>query len=648
MKGFPLSNPLPELTNYAANAYNAKDGNFLGAPVFTLTYDNNNTVNWNTETISYPDQLSASAATSSYSGSNTVLMETTADYDRAYSASVQAEFSGVSYSGSASSSLMYRGSLFSSTSSVYGLNQYLQTVLAFERLPVTSSSHLDPAFVTALNALPIDVSTADAQQQYFAFFDTYGTHYAATGTMGGTIVMETDVDDSVMESSTALEVSTAISAGYEGMISSGSISATAAYSASTFLSSHKNQIQISTTTMGGLYSSGETIATWQQSIYGSPQLLFNVPGVRGGETLTTLQCISRLASLTGANAAIGPNIEGMLYAYTTPLFGPEGMLSSPSNVPMNAVQEMTGDGFLVATVMQTGDGDRSWMRGYDDDTDNPTTLRACASQHLYAHDDSYLPSASFFMPAPKGLAYSTTTQITAGVPTQTLQIFRLGNADDASLQAWQSVTLNTSLTASQDGFVLATIDWNNDDGSRGYIEGSQTLPAGFTVVAGASQHYYQDEDILVPCNSFAMPVAQNTQYQISFTATANAPVGQAYFVPLNASVIKFGAFATRQTGLVYQAKTDGFLVAYLTKQNDGDRGYVDLYSSPDQSEIATPVPASLVTSTSIHYYTNGGDTWVPCNTATIPVPRGNYYTVTRTNTSGNPAVNILWMPLLKA
>jgi len=133
------SNPPPQLTNYVENAYNAKQGNFLSKPVFALTYENGKKIDWGMlrpEKRDIPDQISASTDTTHYELRSSQFLENTSDYDYTFSASVSAEYSGVTYSGSVQSKHLYHGQLFTSTSSTYALNFYLQSVLTFERFEV--------------------------------------------------------------------------------------------------------------------------------------------------------------------------------------------------------------------------------------------------------------------------------------------------------------------------------------------------------------------------------------------------------------------------------------------------------------------------------------------------------------------------------
>lgn len=633
-------NPPPELTNFVGNAYNAKDGNFLSKPVFALSYNQGRKVVWgpDKEIKNIPDQISASISTSHNEVNTSLLLESKADYDRSFSASVGVEYSGVTYSGSVQSNLLYHGNLFSSTSSFYALNFYLQTILIFERIDWT----LEDNFKAAINELPEDISSPDNQQKYFDFFDVYGTHYAKSGTMGGTIVMESDVQDSLLESASQSEVATAISAGYEAIVSSGKLDVSTAYSQSDFLNKHRSSIAISLDVLGGIYASGEAIIDWVKSIYNTPSLVLTVPSVV--KPMTTLESISNLVKIAGGKPQIATNIISLVHNYVMrPTLSDDSLLSSPVPIDFRVVYDTTGksveagDGFVVCSIEPSADGDRGYIQAYDDTSSDPTTLRATASQHFFTKDDHYIPYASLTMPTPHGTCFTAHKTPTAGSPTTSLQFIGFGNVGEEGMGSWQPIALGSNLIAPSDGFVVAYVDWNNVNGARGYIQGLQNDK----VVAAASQHYFTKSDIMVPTNSFCMPICKGTPYKVTFTATAPNPTAQAYFVPLSEEYIFFDSFQSRTENRVYQALTDGFLVACLSEQRNGDRGFVQLYSYPDKSEL---VKLGKLASTSIHYFTND-DIFVPYNSAMIPVSKNNFYTASFTPTALNPAIQLLWMPL---
>ncbi len=654
-------NPVPQLTNYVGNAFNAQGGDFLSQPVFLITYNKGTTISWGPSGSqrNIPDQISASTATSYYSQQNSILMENQADYEREFSASLGAELSGVNFSASAQSSLLFHGDLFTSTSSTYALNFYLQSVLKFERLTVTQDS-LDLDFIAAIKSLPTDISSPTNQQKYFSFFSSYGTHYATKATMGGIIVMESAINDTLIESSGTTQVNASLGIGFNAIFggAGGNLSVETAYKSSSFLSSHRNSVRISLSAMGGVYTPNESLSNWVTSIYNTPTIFLNVPFF-STSPLISLASISTLASIAGASATIGTNIDTLI-----PVFMAQGdtsgLLSTPQTSIVNTVYNtlpfengtlQTGAGFIISCVRKSGDGSGGFIQNFDDPGGDPTTMRANASQHYYTNAGTLVPAAASTMPCPyqpnmPPTMTSYTSRFTGlygPASTPSFQFVGFSNTG-AALGEWQQINLgiHQPYTASTDGFVVAYADWNQVDGSRGQILGQQldTTSGKYTTIAGASQHYYSKSDTHIYFNSFCMPIRQNTTYQLNYQATAGQPTAQAFFVSLGGSVKFFSAFASRTANQVYQSQTDGFLIAYLYKTQDEDQGSIDLYTYPDQPELTNSPPLA---STSIHYSPNN-DTYVPYNTAMIPVSKLNYYTVQFSST-GSTGVSIFWMPL---
>jgi hypothetical protein len=642
-----MPNTVPELTNYAANAYNAKDGNFLSKPVFALTYNQGRTINWGPDGAQkqLPDQISASTTTTHYELMQTLLLETQSDYDRSFSASANVEYTGVAFSGSIQSSFFYHGNLFSSTSSKYALNFYLQSVLRFERIQMDRSA-LDNAFIAAIQSLPLDISSIDNQQKYFDFFDSYGTHYTRLGTMGGTIVMETEIDDRLLVSHTSLEVSAAISAGYQGVIASGSLDVNAAYKSSSFLSQNRSSMNVTLHVLGGSYAPDKSISSWVDSIYSTPSLLLDVPTLQKTH-LTKLEAISKLVSIAGGNQAIAGNIESLLHIYMMQDDYKDGLLTSPQDLAFdNVYRAQDGDGFVMATIQQTPGQTMASIHAFSGADDDPTEVIATASQQYVIDRDKHIPYASLTMPVVKDTFYFSQKVVSAGNPITSLQFVGFGNTAQQApgMSPWQSVPVNTDLIAKVDGFVVAYVDWNNQDGARSYIQGQQMLSNNqYTTVAGASQHFYTGSTTGIPTNSFCMPIRKDTRYRVDFTSTVPElrPTSRAFFISLPEALVFFQPFQRRTEERVYQALTDGFLVAYLFKVQNGDRGYVDLYAHLDDNNL---IQLGKRASTSIHYFVNT-DIFVPYSTAMIPVPKNAHYTARFTKTALNPGVQLLWMPL---
>lgn len=630
---------ISQLDLYASNGFNMKDGTFLGKPVFNLTFENanKNTIMWDGQEKIYPDQISADTGTSHYSSQETLVLENESDYDRAFSASINAEYAGAVYSGSVKSSFMYHGNLFQSSSETYGLDFYVQTLLQFKRLTFTKAD-LDADFIAALAALPVSIEKDEGRMKYNDFFDMYGTHYISGGSIGGTIIMETSVSDSLFKSTEEMEVKAAISAGYQGVVASGKLDADAAYKASSFLQKHQKSMRVSLTVMGGTYAKDASIVDWIKSVYATPIILLSVPSQT--PTLgSTLLCLSRLPAIAEiANAAaISKNITAMVKRYTANADSKDGIISTGRGINLNEVTELkNGAGFVLATIKATNNGDRGYILGYAEVSIDPKAMRAAASQHFYTGSDVWAPSASLLMPVANGATYKMTGIATSGKPSMNATFIGIGDSDVSTLGNYVQISPNTSIIAPQDGFVLAYI-YAGNNGDRGDIH----FNINGKNYAGSSAHNYNGSDHIVQYNSFMIPVKNGATYKVQSTPTCGRPTVEAFFVPIQQADAVLGDYQSLDANHTYMASTDGFLIGYLDANGNGNRGEVTIscYPAPGQ-----PGALLLETATSVHDY-HESDSWLTFQTATLPVPKGFQFGSNLNATCGNPKLNLFWIPL---
>jgi hypothetical protein len=104
------------------------------------------------------------------------------------------------------------------------------------------------------------------------------------------------------------------------------------------------------------------------------------------------------------------------------------------------------------------------------------------------------------------------------------------------------------------------------------------------------------------------------------------------------TVHMFGAWQTLYSGTTSgttsgTAPSDGFVVAYVAAQYNGDRGYLLGSTSGVQRASA-----------SVHYYL-GTDNWITDNSFTMPVRKGESYSIEYSTTSGTPFYTVYWIPL---
>jgi len=630
---------IPNLQNYIENAFNAKTGDFLGSPVFAVSYSAEKTIEWNGVLKEIPEQIAAENSTTYYQNNSSLLLENQADYDEKFSAAIDAKYSGIAYSGSLQSSLMYHGNLFTQSNSFYTMNSYVQTLLSLERIGEPS---LTEAFKADLIKLPENIETPASQQTYIKFFDKYGSHYLTRGNMGGTVILEATISEEILRSATEYEVTTAIQAGYKAIVTSGSLDINTAYQKNTFLSQHKENIALSVTVLGGLYNTDEKISDWVKSCYNTPTIIFNQPNIEVKSM--KLECVSELCTLAGAKAQIAFNIQTLLPVYLEQDVAKDGLIATPKNINTDTVkQAVHSDGFILSSLKDVNNSSRSTLQAFEATSDNPNIMRACASQHYYPPHDMHIRTSSSTMPVIKGDFYNSVFKTTDNNPACTNQFIGLGDDDQNLLGEYTALdSFNNPVTAPCDGFIVGYVDGSGDNGSRSYLVASQNLDGNYVPVAGASQHWYTSGgDSWIPMNSFCMPIKNGTKYILSFNPTCGSPIKKAFFVPLANTHYFFDKLRSRNSDTVYEAKSDGFLIAFLTFNNNGDRGYINAYSFNDQNLLESN---GLMTSTSIHYYTDS-DRHIGKNTLMIPVPKGNYYKVGLTNTCGKCSVTTFWIPI---
>ena len=256
--------------------FDPKTATAIGNPIFVMSYDDGKTAmygpNDGQKEYPVPDQVNFQAVSVFSNKSISTVMSTQEQYDEAFSISVAGDFSGVAWSGSASASLAYTGGLFKSSDKEYYLNFSVQTVYHINR---NEKLVLTPAFHAAITGLP-DTVTAENYGQFSNFFDTYGTHYLDSGSFGGFLVMETDMDKSLVESQSSTTITAAVNAAYNGAVASGSLSIDSMYNNNTFLSTYRSQINSKTDAVGGQHM--EKIDGYIASCFALPDLLLGPAG----------------------------------------------------------------------------------------------------------------------------------------------------------------------------------------------------------------------------------------------------------------------------------------------------------------------------------------------------------------------------------
>lgn len=625
---------LPGLQSPIQFGYDATRGDFAASPVFTLTYDHGTVIHYDGKDYPVPDGIQVDTSSGTYSSSKTVLLRTKADYSDYYSASLTAAGSTtnpmtqMSFTGSADSNLAFHGTLFTVSRKCYALDFGRQQVYKAKRDKLTASTFLTKGFTEALNAL----GTNSKNEEYFAFFHTWGTHYLSDGIFGGFYTMETSIDDSLFETSSRKTVEGGVQAGFDGIVSSGSLDFNVAYQSSTWLSQNKTSTEVTIWTNGG--KPAKTTDEFFKSVFQNPLLLLFFV-----ETNAPTQF--RPLSAFCASEEARRSFDQALQKYLDRALRRDGALGSPEPREEGTVYPVRFDCVLTGLISTRANGSRGFLQAFSDASANPKVLRGAASMHDYTKTFNYVTQASLTTPLRQG-DHFLVQQSNDGVSRSALM--PVGFHTDVRFGAWQDVSFNTPRIAEADCLVVGIIDIPGN-GPRGTIQGQQWLNGEMTTVVASSGHANTNfnGDSWIRCESFCMPVARGTKYQVVTAASAGTPGFYAYALPLEGGHALFGAYEARDPGKRYRAETDGMLVAYIDASVTRTGGRASAYVALTTEDLAK-VPARAFTSA---HFDQGNDRWFPYNAFTAPVEKGSWYQVSYENLGGSAKLILNWVPLLK-
>lgn len=629
-KNVGIESKIPNLELYVKNAFNVKDGDFLGDQVFEVTYNNNNETTWDENKKIYPDQLnSIDIKTITNESDKTTLMRNISSYNEAFSLAIDAAYTGVNYSTSVNSNYIYRGSMFTQSDSYYAYNTYVTNLASFERANEPSTTAI---FQAALNALEENISTTGSKKKYFDFFTRFGTHYVTKGKLGGSIRLETRINSLLFNEYSEEDIKGEISVAYKNVVKSAKLTLGATHNASSFFEKNKDTTLVTLSIHGGIPTNDRT--TWFQSCYQTPSLLLNSPDILTKQT--QLVPISNLCN----NKKVKGNIETLLSEYMKVEANKSEGITLLYQPAINKVEKSSRDGFLISKVFTKSNGGRSHTEGLIGESQGDLQFKLGASQHYYFDQNNHIGTSTLCMPVYDSAYFESKFHISSSDSGIENQFFSLDNRESRTLGDYLPVDFGTEITMPVDGFVVASINGFQSNGSRSYITGFQKINGETKQMIGASQQFNGDS-LWVPMNSFCMPVKANTDFKVDYVATAGFPEGKAYFIPIIDNV-EFGDKPLyRNTNSIYTAETDGFLVGFIQDGADGNRAYLDAFSSNNQDNLKNESP---IASASVHFH-YGGDRHIGQNAITIPVPKGNFYKLALTNTWGHCNVTAYWIPI---
>ena len=485
-------NTIPNLDNFVSNAFNLKNGNFLGNAIFKISFDSNQTQEWNGEDRQVPDQIDTGIGTSYDATTESLYLKEKSDVKNHFSSDVKASFSGVVYSGSVKASFMTQGSLLQDTESYYNVKSYMNNILTFNRV----RHDLMPGFIADSNGLPLTIDTKNNKKDYFDYFDKYGTHYINGGSLGGRISLITTIKKSFYEKTDKKELSSEIEGSYEGALVSGSASAKIEIGSSSYFSNNKNEVKIDLSVKGGVFAEGETKLTeWISSCYKTPDLIY-APDKKEYPDLELIAELLVDHRTPKDLAQIKKNMIDLMQEYVLGTEVDDTILSySSTDIDFEQLytDEDLKEGFVIASIDGVRGGGRyNNIQIKNDDDYSPNTLRMMASHCYFTSFDStlgslsiggfslpptvqsWVPYASFTMPKPADTKFLLETgkrgpQNANPKSSQKMVSFR--GLEENGLKAWEPREVNTEYEAQTDGFLVANVDYNKYDGARGYVLG---------------------------------------------------------------------------------------------------------------------------------------------------------------------------------
>ena len=102
----------------------------------------------------------------------------------------------------------------------------------------------------------------------------------------------------------------------------------------------------------------------------------------------------------------------------------------------------------------------------------------------------------------------------------------------------------------------------------------------------------------------------------------------------------FGAWEEKNVDTIYQATTDGLVIANIYTETEAPRGFLIGYTDSNNP------PTTFRCSASQHYY-SPTDAHSPYDSFTMPVRKDHWWKVSKTFTSHTPTVKIFWISLGK-
>jgi hypothetical protein len=283
----PVLTP-PGMLQYWVSGFNMAKFSFTDAQIFIPSYTNPahraSFGGYSATTYQFPDHIDFTLDNSYYMGESKTLLRTEADFNWTYTLSLQSSVSEpMVASVKDSTTFTYKGDLFTEQAHTY--DQIFRIFGITDTKVDLSYGPLDlplvPAFFEQLANLAAVELTPTTQIKWNDFFDTWGTHYLASGKIGGYIVFTCSIDNTIFKTVNDTSLATTLTTTATDEL------ATKTCDKTTFDSmlntSNKAVAEATNTTIfivGGTPNTNTDL--WANSVWNAPLLLFGIPNTDDG------------------------------------------------------------------------------------------------------------------------------------------------------------------------------------------------------------------------------------------------------------------------------------------------------------------------------------------------------------------------------
>jgi len=602
--------------------FDAAAWQFLFEKIFDLTYSDGNDVilvqGSNSVRSDVPDGMNVRQEPIEDGSEATTFHGKDTGSENKFSVAVSASLGADGVSVSTSDSIATISKVEKSTTQSTTLVSWYKLIYVFNRTEIGS---LDPKFTAALAELPATFDLTH-QEPFRAFFKKWGTHYLAHGHFGGNFIMNTQIDESVLDTLDSTVVEASIKANFDAGVAKGSAGVDITKSTQDTLKIKDSQITANYYSTGG--TGGTDVKTWLAGVSEEPTLLYDAVSVGTDAIRPTFTPIHMLVSDAARQAAL----LAALKAYLPPArVGGDSVFDKPiaENASARSNTRATSNRFAILCVAEAVNQNID-VSGQSGQGTGATLGRAASMTTIPAPGIRGIERASVILPVKQDTYYDKSAAPTAVYISTGLQF-----GEYQKISSWQH-------TAESDGFLILT--WEPGRDAAGRIE---IAIDSITLALSANARPGSNTDQAV--SSLCVPVAKGaTVSQNDLMEDGNlAPYAEGVdksWLPLNDPNWKFGQTQQMSPNERYPAATDGFAFATLQAGDSGSQGNLEIRTLNSQG-----ADEQLLSACGVQFIPEGNQ-FISCSTCMLPISSGKTWSAVVTTRYGGVNADVYWMPLM--